>query len=330
MSQHDPSRRERSQNRHGTERSSGAGADDSGDTAGSTRSADPDGVRLDSEALAAQVDVLADENARLREKYAAARRSRYRKTAFGLGTVGLVAVAGGVVAPAARDVLLILGAIGLFGGLLTAVLTSERFVAASVGERVYGALAANHAALIDELGLRAEPRYLPGVAGIGPRVFVPQRTSNDTPVDETGPIVTADDRRGLLLEPTGAGLYATFRDGSTADPTGPGALAAVLAEAVVEQFELADRVTVDADENRITAAVSEPAFGPIDRFDHPIPSLFAVGLAMDLDRPVRLTVYPADDRADWLVTCWWEAPSESAASDATETAASGASERAEH
>jgi len=269
--------------------------------------------------LAAQVELLADENARLRAKYASATRTRYRRTALGLAGVGLLAAVGGLAIPAGRDVLFVLGATGLFGAILTAVLTPERFVAASVGERIYGALATNHAALVDELGLRSEPRYLPGTASVAPKVFVPQRARTASPTGETGPIVTDEDHRGLLFEPTGAGLYTAFVEATPdgPEPT-PAALAGQLADAVVEQFELARTVEPDVVGDRVSFAVTDGAFGPLDRFDHPIPSFLAVGLAASRGRPVRLTVYPGDDRADWLVTCWWADGDDDTADDSDE------------
>lgn len=273
----------------------------------------PDGERpetdaagRDAEALAAQVDLLADENRRLRDEYVRARRSQYRRTAAGLALLGVIAALAGLAVPAGREVLFVLGATGLFGGLLTYYLTPERFVAASVGDRVFAALAGNHEALIDELGLRDERYYLPGEAGSGPRVFVPQRTVHELPDARDGPIVTDDASRGLLLEPTGERLRDAVVD-AAADPdaSAPPALAAQLADAVVEQFELARSVEPDVDAERVTFAVADAAFGPLDRFDHPIPSVLAVGLATGLDRPIELSVDPGDDRADWLVTCRW-------------------------
>ncbi|AGB17445.1 hypothetical protein Halru_2875 [Halovivax ruber XH-70] len=268
--------------------------------------------------LAAQVELLADENARLRTKYASAKRVRYRRTALGLAGVGLLAIVGALAVPTGQDVLFVLGATGLFGALLTAVLTPERFVAASVGERIYEALAANHAALVDELGLRSEPRYLPGTSSVAPKVFVPQRADTSSPTGETGPIVTDEDRRGLLFEPTGAGLYTAFVQATPDNPpTAPAVLAGQLADAVVDQFELARAVDPDVVGDRVTFAVTDGAFGPLDRFDHPIPSFFAVSLAASRGRPVRLTVYPGDDRADWLVTCWWADSSDGTDGDST-------------
>ncbi|ELZ11170.1 hypothetical protein C479_07673 [Halovivax asiaticus JCM 14624] len=307
MSHHDTDRddsaTDRTPTEHGRTQSTTGEATSGEAAAGSHAAAE---TTLTPDELAAQVELLADENARLRETYANAKRARYRRTALGLAGVGMLAVVGGLTVPAGRDVLFVLGATGLFGALLTYVLTPERFVAASVGERIYGALATNHAALIDELGLRSEPRYLPGTSSVAPKVFVPQRASTTSPTGETGPIVTDEDHRGLLLEPTGAELYTAFAEASPADPaTTPAPLAGQLAEAVVDQFELARTIEPDVDGDRVTFAVTDAAFGPLDRFDHPIPSFLAVGLAASRGRPVRLTVYPGDDRADWLVTCWW-------------------------
>ncbi|WP_290819284.1 hypothetical protein [Halovivax sp.] len=259
--------------------------------------------------LVARAELLAEENRRLRGEYARARRTRYRRTALGLVAVGVVAIAGALVFPDARTVLFALGATGLFGGVLTYYLTPERFVAAAVGERVYDAGASNLAAVADELGLQDQRIYLPADATGSPRLFVPQRPGARLPDDRDGPIVTDEDARGLLLEPTGAPLFAEFERAVTGDPAStPAPLAGQLADALVEQFELVRGADpdIDPDGGRATVAITDSAYGPLDRFDHPIPSVLAVGFAVGLDRPVRLDVDAGDERADWLVTCRWE------------------------
>ncbi|MFC3959114.1 hypothetical protein [Halovivax cerinus] len=280
---------------------------------GATAGGDPTELAdAPAETLAAQVELLTEENRRLRREYARARRSRYRRTAAGLGLLGAAAALAGLVVPAGREVLVVIGAIGLFGGLLTYYVTPERFVAASTGERVYAALASNHAALVDELGLREERYYLPDRSGRGPRLYVPQLAAHELPEGQSGPIVTDADARGLLVEPTGADLYAAFADAAVDDPGSDAGVATHLADAVVTQFELARHAdaSIDASANgtggRVTVAVSDAAFGPLDRFDHPIPSVLAVGLATALTRPVECSVSPGDDRADWLVTVHWD------------------------
>ncbi|ELZ14184.1 hypothetical protein C477_21100 [Haloterrigena salina JCM 13891] len=257
--------------------------------------------------LAAQVELLADENRRLREEYVRARQSRYRATAIGLAAIGIVAALGSIAFPDAREVLVALGATGLFGALLTYYLTPSRFVAADVGERVYTASTANVAAIGDELGLRDERVYLPGETAPA-RLYVPQHADYSLPDERAGPIVVDDDARGLLLEATGAELFRPFERALTGDlAADPTPLAAQLTDGLVEQFELARSAEsdVDAGDGRATIAVSDSAFGPIDRFDHPIPSFLAVGFAAGLERPIRLEIAPGDDRADWLITCRW-------------------------
>jgi hypothetical protein len=261
------------------------------------------------ERTAARAELLAEENHRLRNEYARARQSRYRRAALGLGAIGLFAVAAGLVFPASREVLFALGATGLFGGLLTHYLTPGQFVAASVGERVYAAWAANGAAIAAELGLREERVYLPDAGTETARLYVPLHAAYDAPTDLEGPIALEEGERGLVLTPTGATLFEEFRRALPGDlASRPGPLAAQLCDALVEQFELADRADpdVDAADGRVTVAISGSAFGAVDRFDHPIGSFVAVGLAVGLERDVRLEVEPGDDRADWLVTCRFE------------------------
>src|SRR5699024_5189946 len=113
----------------------------------------------ESSELAAQIDVLREENQRLREEYARARRTQYRRTALALAAVGLLATLGGVALPDSRTVLFALGGTGLFAAALTRYLTPEQFISASVGEGIYGSLAATEAALVAELGLQDERLY---------------------------------------------------------------------------------------------------------------------------------------------------------------------------
>jgi hypothetical protein len=265
------------------------------------------------ERTAARAELLAEENQRLRTEYARARQSRYRRTSIGLAAIGLLAVAAGVVLPAAREVLLTLGATGVFGALLTYYLTPGRFVTASVGERVYAAWAANGAAIAAELGLRDEHRYVPDVGGETARLYVPLHAGVDPPRDHPGPIALEETERGLVLVPTGATLFEEFRRALAGDlATNPEPLATQLCDGLVEQFELVDRADSDVDTagGRVTIAVSGSAFGAVDRFDHPIGSFVAVGLAVGLGRTMTLETEAGDDRADWLVTCRFETDSD--------------------
>ena len=292
------------------------GAEES--AAGADRDAEAEQFADDETAadLAAQVELLAAENRRLREEYVRARQTTHRRTALGLFAVGALAVLGALALPGSRDVLLALGGTGLFAGVLTYYLTPERFVAAETGERVYAALAATGAQLVAELGLRDDRVYVPvGETGAGVRLFVPSRSAFAVPPrDELDSlfVVTDDDReRGVSLSPTGAGLYREFESAMVGTvEEHPAALADQLADALAEGFELVESASADADpeRGRATVEVAGSVYGPVDRFDHPVASLFAVGLAATLDRPVSLDVTPAEDGpADYFVTCEWDA-----------------------
>lgn len=262
--------------------------------------------------LAARVEVLAEENRRLREEYERTGRLRYRRTAGGLAVIGVLAAVSALFAPVGQEVLFALAATGLFGGVLTYYLTPDQFVAADVGERVYAASATNGAALVDELGLREDRIYVP-VGPASARLFVPQRADYDVPEDGDGPIVAEADTRGLFLESTGGTLFREFEQGLTADlADSPTALAEQLTDGVAEGFDLVDSVAadVDPDGGRVTVAITGSAFGEVDRFDHPVAAFLAVGFAVGLERPVDLEVAADDGQADWLVTCRWS-PEES-------------------
>lgn len=257
----------------------------------------------------AQVELLAEENRRLREEYARTRQSPYRRTASGLAILGLVAALGGLLFPDGRDVLFALAGTGLFGGLLTYYLTPARFVPADVSERIYATMAANEAALAAELGLTDDRRYLPTGDSRLARLFVPQRTEAEPPSTLSAPFVTDEDHRGLVLEATGTALFRAFErtlDGELA--TSPDVLGRQLADGLVETLEFARSADpdVDAEDGRATVSITESGFGDIDRFDHPIASFLAVGFAVGLERPVALEVVTAKGQADWLVTCRWE------------------------
>jgi hypothetical protein len=264
---------------------------------------------LDREALEGRVELLEAENDRLRDLYARTRRTAYRRTAAGLALVGGLAIGSGLLFPVAREVLFVLGAIGLFGGLLTYYLTPERFVAADVSERVYSALAANEADLSADLGLSDERVYLPDAgAGESATLFVPQDADAPLPApeDREGPLVATDETRGLALRPSGAGLFEELERtlaGPLADT--PATLADQVSDALVESFELVDGTDreLHTADGRLTLAIRGSAYP--NAFDTPPASLLGVAFAVGLDRPVRIETATATD-ADFSVTCRWD------------------------
>lgn len=263
----------------------------------------------DTEELRAQLALLREENRRLREAHRRTLQTHYRRTALGLAALGGVALAGAALFPDAREVLLALAGVGLFSGLLVYYLTPERFVAASVGDRVYEAYARTGSDLVADLGLTADRVYVP--TGDETRLFVPQHAAYDVPSadDLEGVVVVTDDaqRRGVALHPTGGGLYREFERTVTGEPADePALLAEQLADAVVEGFELADSASAETDAGRVTVGVSGPVYGDVGSFDHPVASFVAVGVASALDVPVELDVSSSDDdRVDALVSARW-------------------------
>lgn len=276
--------------------------------------ADEDGDESIAE-LRTQLEVLTEENEQLRESYIRAKQAQYRRTALGLGLIGLLAAAAGMLVPEARDVLFALGGIGLFGAVLTYYLTPEQFVSADVGRDVYTALAGNEAALVDELGLSETRLYVPTESGDDPvRLFVPQREAYSIPEDEAlahSIVVTeTDTTRGVAFTPSGGPLFEAFeaaRSGPAAET--PAAIATQLTDAVVEQFELVDSATpdVDPEDSRLTVAIDGSVYGSLDRFDHPVASVIAVGLAAGLNTPVTLEQPTTNgDKSESLLTYRWD------------------------
>jgi hypothetical protein len=275
----------------------------------SREAGEPASTGADGEILTERIETLEAENERLREAVSTANQRRYRFTAIGFAIVGVIALGGAALFPPERTVLIALGGTGLFGAVLTYFLTSERFVAATVGERVYGSLAGNEAAIVDDLALQGEPTVVPADGSAAPaRLFVSLAPGVEPPETEnlSVPFVT-DGEPGISLEPTGAGLYAVLTDAVGTLPETQQGIATMVGDALVEQFELINAVEVDSEPGRVTMAVEGSAYGPVDRFDHPVASLLATTLSVELQSPVAVSVTEAD-RAEWLVTCRLDLP----------------------
>lgn len=258
--------------------------------------------------LEARIRELEAETERLRRTAAVAYRRRYRRSAFAMGVLGLIAFVGAVLFTNVRTVLIALGGTGLFAAILTYFLTPERFVAATIGERVYGTTADNETAIVEDLDLQGVPHLVPATGSAAPaRLFVPLNSSIAIPesINDDAPF-RLEEQQGLALEPTGAALYELLVDTNGTLPNSVDALASIVADALLEQFELVDTVDVDTEPGRATLAVNESAFGQFDQFDHPVASFLATTIAVEQDTPVRIEIDQADDRSNWLVTCRWD------------------------
>lgn len=269
--------------------------------------------------LAAQVELLQEENQRLRRAFSHARRTDYRRSATGLAILGILGIGGAALFSTVRTVLLVLSATGLFAAVLSYYLTPERFVSAAVGEYVYAANVADYDRLVTELGLQETRLYVPTVyadtnaSQQSARLFVPEHQDYLVPAREEldSLLVITDEpqERGAAFEPTGMALFREARQAIAGDiADDPGTLCTQLADAIVDVFELADSATteVNTNEGRASIGISGSAYGAIDRFDHPVASLFGTGFAVGLETPVTVEVTTGDERADYLITCRWE------------------------
>lgn len=282
---------------------SNTGRTDSREPAGTSGTpAPPDGT--EEESLQSRVAVLEAENRRLREEYARTQQASYRRTALGLLLVGTIGLIGGIVFPDARTVLFALGGTGVFAGVLTYVITPERFISVRVGTRVFQALRADRDAVIDELGLQGDPVYVP-VDEV--RLFVPRKRGYPIPdaADLANLFVVPTDSQhgGVSFRPTGEPLFEEFETATDQSVTSDlQTITPAIADALVELFELADGIDhgVDTDTERITFELTGLALGDPTSIDHPVPSFLAVSLARTLETPI--TVGIADDDP-LVITC---------------------------
>ncbi|WP_435186441.1 hypothetical protein [Halobellus sp. EA9] len=250
------------------------------------------------EELLTQVELLEEENQALYESYTRAKQTQYRRTAIGLVGIAVVATVAGLAIPPARTILLSLAGIGFFGGVLTLYLTPEQFIASDTGRDVYTALAENEQAIVTELGLTEERVYIPTPDTDDPaKLFVPQRDEYALPDSSSlaNTIIASENppENGVAFVPSGTRLFESFTralSGSLGDT--PSALGTQLTDALTAQFELVEtaRAEVDTTTDAITITVSGSAYGPLTRFNHPVVSFIAVGLATGLDRAVTATV----------------------------------------
>lgn len=277
--------------------------------------------------LAAERDLALAENRRLRELVAASRRNRYRNTAMALCGIGVLCGLLALVVPAASTVLFALGGTGVFGGVLTYMLTPEQFISADIGHRVYAATAESYERLCADLGLSDRRLYVPPETADTPAdsargwLFVPQTADTELPERERldSAFVVEEGHRGLSVRPTGSGLVTALQTSLT-EPLGstPESISAQLSDALVEEFELAETAEYEIDQadGRISVRVSGTLYGDGAEFDHPVVSMFAVGVATGLDTPVETTVTATEPLS---VTLRWEpAAVDDAASDTTD------------
>lgn len=279
------------------------------------------------EDVLAQVEVLQEENRRLRTDYVRARQSQYRQAAIALSVFSGIAGLGGLVFPASRPTLFGLAGIGIVIAILLAFVTPHRTASATVGERAYATFALLGRAISSDLGLQDTHIYVPTPTESGPgrldaQLFIPLHTAYTVPTPEVLTSVfvvqTDEQTRGVAIPPTGALLLREFRQTMVDDlATTPTALTDQVTEGLQVGFDLADEVAadLDADAGRVTLGIQGSTFGAVDRFDHPVASFIATSLAVGLQTPVELTALTTDGEFEYRITCTWD-PTEAESDDA--------------
>ncbi|MUV57102.1 hypothetical protein [Halogeometricum sp. CBA1124] len=259
--------------------------------------------------LVAQLELLKARNRKLRRQ----QRENYRNTARGLVGVALLSLAGAVVFPPLRELLVALGVTGLFAAVLTYYVTPDHVIASETGERVYGAFAETTASLVRQLGLSESRVYVPTDGTARARLFVPQYGDFELPSAEAleSPLVIAERerQRGVSLRPTGAALLREV-ERTLAEPlaSSPEELVPQLRDGLTETLELASRVEggADSSDGQLSFRVADSVWEGVERVDHPVPSFLAVGCAVGLDTPVEAEVVPVrEGDADAIVRVSW-------------------------
>jgi hypothetical protein len=188
---------------------------------------------------------------------------------------GVLLLVGGVAVPAYERLLFTWGGTALFVSLLLAFVISTPTVPATVATALQDTQAQNTRRLVDPDTQR----------------YVPQ--------EESVVLVAGED--GRTLAAVGERLLATV-DVPDRGTTPEDALPVVL-DIVVADLELATRAESQWTDDGVEVTVTGCRVGTESLFDHPVPSVFGVGLATAIDRPVRVESTVEDERL--VVTCEW-------------------------
>lgn len=236
------------------------------------------------------------------------RRSIGWAVAFALlGVGGSVLASMELVPPETQGVVAALGGAGVFLSLLTLALAQTGHPDREAA--IFDRLASNYERAASDLGLADLDYYVPTGGDPPVRLFRPRETNTPIPsVDKLS--ATFVGRReaggllGLALDPSGLALLPEASDDLPAEAR---TLTGQLCGALVDRMEVVEiaRPNVDVDTGRATVAFRGTAWGPIERFDHPVRSFVGVGLALGLDRPVQTEVIETAD-GEFRIRYTWQ------------------------
>lgn len=269
---------------------------------------------LEKDELAAEIELLKEENNRLRSQYITAKKTQYRRTAIAFIVIGVLSVVSGLFLEGSRNVLLALGGTGLFSGFLTYYLTPESFISASIGEKIYTVFSENQENIKKELGLQDTQLYIPikKEDEIKVKLFIPKNTQYKIPTQQelnSYFIVTKNqETRGISTTPIGEPLIEELKqtlDQPLSNKTE--ILAQQLSSGLTETLEITQTATqqTDPENNRITISIEKNKYGKIDTTDHPIPSFIATGIAKAKTKPTKIEDITKNNQKNYTITCIW-------------------------
>jgi len=259
---------------------------------------------------------LAARNNELRADSLRARFARYRALSAalmgaGLGVllIGLIFGMENIVGATIASTLVILGGIGLFTGIFTYYLTPERFVTATVVTAVCRSLDSVSQSMQGEW---TKPVYTydpeSGSANEVRLELVSNLESTDRgPITEELGRPRPDEIPGITaakVAPTGMFLYREARLSLTQEVGSTNERILSLAETLDSPLGLVDNLEATWDSSRLSVRIADSACGPIDRFDHPVVSLLACGLAIETESSVVCETERVEATDfDWEIVC---------------------------
>ena len=194
-----------------------------------------------------------------------------------LAVAGVALVVAGLVVPTVQTLLFAWGGTALFAAGLVQFVTTTPTVPATVAGDLHHTRASN----VRQLVGNGESRYVPG--------------------DEA--VRLAVEGTDAALDPVGERLLTTTAVGD--GERSPDDVLAVLSDALVNELELVGQVECRRTDDGAEVTVTDARLDAAEPFDHPVGSVFGVGLARGLDTTV--TVATSTEGEGVVFTCEWDA-----------------------
>lgn len=236
-------------------------------------------------------------------------QSRYLFAAYCFTLLGVLSGAGAVLQPSMRSIFVVFAGVGLFSAILSVTVSRERFVPASVAEAIHDPLTENQESIAAILGLTGTPKYVPTDDG-DVTLYIPKADfSEKYATQRNTDQVLAEDQLSLSLTPVGKRLLERANLPDDELPPQAHEIVELLADVACSQFEIADSVTrLNNTSRSVTLRVDGNVIGEPTQIDNPTVSLFATGLAIGLDQPIKIVDGTKKSTETFNVKFGWHAP----------------------